>query len=381
MNYDTYEMLRSYESLEHGKPRIICLKEAIRVADEQNDIPYQIFFRSELCHESAFYENGLDLVLTFPEMAALVDQYPDAPCAEESMYGTNVRTVLWQYKWLLEHCKEYYQISKKDWFSFLEDFKHRCIAHNYNLRVYYMFLYDFGYEVDDPKADDYLHMAERLPRTNICDCKACERNEIIYFYLKHHDYEKATQLAKDIESGVLFCEEGESYFRLQKNYLMHYLYDVKNYEKAGEYLKRLERFCCQKKEFDIYDDELRYYSYYNSSKAFKIYKENWKRWLLEKNPRNSYNFGKTCCVFFKRLMLQRKQQTVKIAYDASFPLYRETNTYQISELYDFYYKFTEKLATKFDTRNETTSYYQKLQDAIHQAEQHPQPKKLEHTTV
>lgn len=69
-------------------------------------------------------------------------------------------------------------------------------------------------------------------------------------------------------------------------------------------------------------------------------------------------------MLFKKLMETRKKQTLKIAYDSSFPLYRESDSYEIQELFDFYYKQAENLAKKFDNRNGTDAFMKKLQTKL-----------------
>ena len=83
-----------------------------------------------------------------------------------------------------------------------------------------------------------------------------------------------------------------------------------------------------------------------------------------KNPNDRFYDGKRVCVFFKKLMESRKTDTIKLKYDTTFPLYREDNTYKISDLYDFYYKFTADIARKFDKRNQADTFIEKLNNEI-----------------
>lgn len=363
--YNPQLLIEIYERLEHGKARLGGIREAIRQADENNDTTYQIYFRSELCKESTIYCDNLDAFITFPEELALVDKYPDTPTAEESMFISNTNEVLWVYKWILEKCPYFYQISKEDIKYFFKDYKHRCLASGYHLRSYYLYLYRYYNSMNDPLMEKYFHRFESTPRDRHSDCEACEQNDIVNFYLEHDNLEKATLLAADLESQKIACDGICSWLRLKINYLRYYL-RKKDYQKAEEYIKLIDRHSnsAQKIEFDISRYKLHCYSYLDIAKALKVYKSKWKKWLEHREPDSVYLFGTACCIFFQKLMESRNRQTIKITYDSTFPLYRENNTYQISELYDFYYQHTIDIAKKFDTRNENDAYMKKFQKAL-----------------
>ena len=63
--YDPEKMKEEYDQLEHGKTRMSGIRCAIEAADRQNDLPFQLYFRLELCRESTFYygaEGGREAV-------------------------------------------------------------------------------------------------------------------------------------------------------------------------------------------------------------------------------------------------------------------------------------------------------------------------------
>lgn len=53
--YNPDLLKQQYEQLENGKVRISGMYEAIKQADENNDVPFQLYFRIELCDESDWY--------------------------------------------------------------------------------------------------------------------------------------------------------------------------------------------------------------------------------------------------------------------------------------------------------------------------------------
>lgn len=363
ITYSPQDLMEAYECLSHGKPRLGGIREAIRQADENQDIAYQIYFRGELCIESSFYDDHMDTLLTFPEMLALVDANPNAPVAEESDYSSNLDDVLWKYKWLLEDATYFYQISMADAERFAEDFKRRYIAAGYSLRPYYFERYLFYREMDDARAENSFHLFEQAPRDFQSDCRACEQNDIVSYYLRHDEFDKAVKLARSIENRTLSCGGADSWLTLKCNYLSYYI-RKKDFAQAEQMIKLIHRYRDAYRRFDISVQELRCYVYTDLSKALRIYKENWKKWLHERTPAFAYEQGSICCLFFKKLGETRKRQTVKIAYDAEFPLYQQENSCRILELYDYYYQFICDLAEKFDARNGNDAYQQRLQKML-----------------
>lgn len=364
MEYNPDELINAYKKLSHGKAKISGIREAIRQADEQNDVPYQIYFREQLCYESNFYEDDLDMLVVFPEMLALYDRNPNTPLTKQGRndHWNMTTCILWVYKWVIASTTYFYQVSKKDILNFCEDYKQRSLAAGYNLRPYYSLLYEFYVQAGEQAlADKYFHLFEHTPRDRMSDCKACDQNEIVEFYLKHDEFETAVRLSKDLESGVLQCNSGRSYLRLKRHYLDYYL-QKKDYETAGTYLQEILRK--RASEDDITIRELHCYSYLNLSKALTTYKKNWKEWITSRYSYDLYSSAATCCIFFRELMKHRTRQTIKIAYDSTFPLYHEGNSYRIADLYDFYYAQAYDFAKKFDTRNETDAYWKKLQNML-----------------
>lgn len=53
--YNPEKLQTAYYSCEHGTEMAARIKDAIRQADLHNDIKYMLFFRAELCEESAWY--------------------------------------------------------------------------------------------------------------------------------------------------------------------------------------------------------------------------------------------------------------------------------------------------------------------------------------
>jgi len=384
--YDPEKMKEDYDRLEHGKVMMSAIRAAYEEADRQNDVPYQIYFRLELCHESCFYGDGLDMMVVFPEILALSDQHPDAPVTafDQFLYGDSLDHVLWVYKWVLGNCESFYQIPLEDCLGFFEDAKKRFQSYGYNLKPIYRIQYNFYQHIDKKKAEEAFREYERLPRDYNSDCEACDRNTEIFFYLDKGDLEKAGKLSADIESFKLTCSEKWSAWLRMKKYFMHYYMKRKEYAKALEYAKLMERHLCGESEYERWDDFLACYAYSDLGKALKIYKEHWREWQSWRNPSDEFHFCINACRFFRELLESRKGQegigsgehgagrggsgdldpVIKLPLDNTFPLYQESGEYSIARMYDYYFEKAADLAAKFDARNQADGYRKELEEAL-----------------
>lgn len=365
--YNPEELKETFERLEDGKPKIEGIRQAIEKADQNNDLPFMIYFRNRLCRQSVFHGDNLDLLVVFPEMLALLDKHPDIPVTRFTRnYKNAMEQVLWIYKWVLDDCASFYQISLEDCQRFFEDYKKRCIAYGYSLRPYYQSLYNFYIYIDREKAVEYFHEFEKAPRDENCNCKACERTVEIEFYLDEGNIAKADELSAVIDSYQLICSGNEketARIRMLSDYMKYYM-EQKELERANEYVRLLERKVDADDDELVMDDVMNCYAYINIGKALKIYKTYWKKWLEWRCPKDLFYINLNICNFFKELKKSRKRDTVKLDLDASFPLYKESNSYKIGELYDFYYKKCVEVADKFDARNGTNSFRNELKKKL-----------------
>ena len=54
MDYNPEEIKNHYNEIPHGKAKSDAIRQAIEMADQNNDLPFMIYFREEICAESCF---------------------------------------------------------------------------------------------------------------------------------------------------------------------------------------------------------------------------------------------------------------------------------------------------------------------------------------
>ena len=123
------EMKHAYEQMQHGRARMEAIRAAMEAADSHEDTPFRIYFRLELCRESCFYGDCMDMMVIFPQALSIADRYPDTPSTcFDSGYLDAMDHILWVYKWVVEECRSFYQVPMEDCMKFFEDFRRRSQA-------------------------------------------------------------------------------------------------------------------------------------------------------------------------------------------------------------------------------------------------------------
>lgn len=356
--YDLAELEKEYNTYEHGKSRLEGIRQAIKEADRIGNVSYMIHFRLELNRESAIFGDRLDMLLNFPELLALEDRYPNTPLPTNSLsYNKSTENVLWQYKWILCSCQDFYQISLSDSLKFFEDYKKRSAAMGYNERSYYNYLSFFYWPIDPEYASECRLNTERLPRDLNADCQACERNQDIEFLLWQGRPELAEKLARDIDSYKLTChgERRRAWLELKTNYLNYHLRRGE-YEQAKSYCRQIDRFKDEEDQSKRLAACIHAYAHTDLGKALNLFKLHWREWQEWRCPAASFGIDLNISEFFKELLEQKEEAAIKISFEPGFPLYCPEQQYQIGELYQFYYGRARAVAEKLDSRNGTDYY-------------------------
>ena len=362
--YRPEELKKFYDEIPHGKTRLAAIKSAIQMADQNNDIPFMIYFREDLCEESCFYGNTMEMMVIFPEILKLSDRYPDAPSTQfDTAYKNALEHILWVYKWVVGQCSSFYQIPMKDCMEFFEDFKRRSLAYGFNLKPYYRLLYGF-YHFDDEKSDEAYYNYEKIPRDGNSNCRACDRNTEIGFYLDNGNFGKAKELSEDIEDFKLKCgNDNSAWIRMKKRFMGYYI-DNGYYEEADEIAYLLEHNMNNKTEGQPWDEILRCYAFTRPGRALRIYKKHWKEWQSGTSPSDEFDKVLNVCCFWKKFRKDSGKDTVKLDLDNSFPLYNEERIYKTEDLYNYYYNRARDIALKFDKRNNADSYIKEMGEKL-----------------
>ena len=355
MNIDYYELSNKYDLLEHGMPKMIGIKKAIELAQQEKDYVCTLKFMEDYMHEAFFCDDAFQAMILFPEYAAIYDTHPEIH-NEYTPYD-----FLWVYKWIIGNTFEFYQISHEKIMEYFEDFKNRCIENGFSLRTYYMKLADYLEEIDIKKFKEVIKKYKSEKRDILSDCEACELDGEVYFELNYGDFQTALKLAKPILNKQKKCADVP---RITYANLLDYYIKQNDMENATIYEKLLLKEIKNVKHLVSLSKLLKYYTLTDINKGIRIFKKHLPEAIQTKDPIDKFNFELQVYHLLKETKRQRKRNTIQLLLDKKFPLYKEDGVYQFDELIEYFFKNITEIAQKFDNRNKNNNFSIKINQNI-----------------
>lgn len=353
LNY--YQLSDKYNFLEHGISKMIGIKKAIELAQEEKDYVTVLKFMEDYMHEAFFYDDAFQAMILFPEYASIFDTHPE-------IYGEYTPyDFLWVYKWIIGSAFDFYQISHEKIMEYFEDFKNRCIENGFSLRTYYMKLADYLEEIDVEEFKKVTEKYKSQKRDILSDCEACELDSEVYFELNYGDFQKALKLAKPILNRQKKCGDIP---RITYANLLDYYIKQSDMENATVYEKLLLKEIKNGKHFVSLSKLLKYYTLTDVNKGIRIFKKYLPEAIQTKDPLSKFYFELQVYHLLKETKKQRKRNTIQLLLDKKFPLYKENGIYQFDELIEYFLKNVTEIALKFDKRNKNNNFFMKINQQI-----------------
>ena len=193
----------------HPRERANLLKEAIRIADENEDVAWATEMRLDLIYELNFYSADAEEMAVFSKV---LDDY------ENNKDLIDEDDLLWKYKWIWATAFDLPEITLDQIRAIGDDYKERILRNGYTLRSYYqrwsleysrMGLFD--------KCKEYL---DKMYQEKIDDqsCEACEINFMLDYYLKQGLFDEAYNRAQPLITRQVTCHESNLRAALKLSY-------------------------------------------------------------------------------------------------------------------------------------------------------------------
>lgn len=345
------ELEREIRNAQKGKAAMELYKKGWEMADAEGDYDAQVEYRMEYMYHSAYFEDGLDMYIVFPEILKLHDRR-----IEE--FGEDVHTlnILWKYKWILENASQFYQISKEQYERFCEDLKRRFIQSGCSLRPYYQYRMNFYLWIDPKMTEiEYDNFLE-CERDVLSDCHACERSWEVAYLLERGREEEAKKKAEPLFNATLQCAEvpemtyGDFLRYYNKKIVQGHLEYV---EEAGTICEKLKAgIAIRDVANDFRPDIFMYYTLTAPVKALNYYKKNWNFYEKNRSPITRFYFATAASRFFGGI----KKKKYKMIMEPSYIFYEENDTYDVEKIKSYYENDALDIARKFDKRNGNDFY-------------------------
>ena len=330
--------------------RIALLKQAINIADTHNDVEWGFDLRLDLIRDEKDTSRCDDSLPAFTWILDVFDKYPDT---------FNERDFLWEYKWMLGSVRRNSAISMEQIESIAEDFKTRLLRNGYSLRPYYtakahmaFFLGNLG------DARKFIDLRNKEIRDDMANCHACELDDDVELELRLGNLEKALTVGNEMLTKKVTC--GHMPFSC-------YCTCVKYFQKAGDMDKALEFF--KKAESDLAElDEdtspiseiglmLNFLTEYDKEKAWRFFEQH-AHWNVDSEDYLDFLFS------LNVLPLLKGEGTKELDVNPMLEWSRNDNTYNLTDLYTYYYDRAKDLADRFDKRNGSNYFNEQLAEVV-----------------
>lgn len=335
------ELMVRASYLGDGEEKIMTLEEAVRIADTGHDIKLQYNAREEYL-EAAFWGGEADKALVaYSWCLAQFDRNPEA---------FSEWNLLWRYKWIVNIIIDFPQIPKEQIYQMLDEMERRYLQAGYGLRVVYYYRYRtekfFGLK---EKALNHFRHAQTLTRDLLSDCPACETDEQVSYQIYCGANEVALRIAEPILEGRKTCRSVPQ--RTFANLLIP-MVQLGRWEEAYDLHQRGYIMIAGKVNLLSYLSEHLLFTglYGDFEKGTQILDKHFNWSNKNTNVHDRFLFYRAAWVFLE-LMIDSGRETIKLRLPESFPLKNESQSYETSELKNWFESRTREIAEKFDRRN------------------------------
>ena len=158
-NPEYNSLLATIDLLPRGRQRIEIFQKCVDLADKNKDKERQIKYRLILMDESCLHDDGLKAYIVFPVVLKISDEL-----FEETGMRPYLDNILWQYKWLIEDARYFYQVKQDQFEKLLNDAVIRFRNAGYGSRSSYLHAARYYVYSDPAKADEYYNLFLATPR-------------------------------------------------------------------------------------------------------------------------------------------------------------------------------------------------------------------------
>lgn len=354
MNYnlEIQKILLDTENVKNPDDRIMLLKQAIHIADANNDMDWGFDLRMDLIRNEQFTAHSRE---SFPAFAWILNAYDSDP----ELYSEE--EILNEYKWMAAVSYNNLNISKVQIEAILEDFRKRSIDCGMSSREYYNIMSNWSLFLGSKEdARKYLDLRDLESEDNMTSLS----NDLIttiYVEMFEGDFEKAIAHIQEFiaQRSVHQMNPIPVY-----SGLIYYFGGKMNDPRAAEYFEKADKEFSELANypFQLYEVTLMMYymSKHEKEKAWAYFNK-YVNWETGAEDAIRFDFATSTLALFKG-----GGTRIIEGISSNHPYYREDNTYNLDDLYNHYHKIATCFAQQFDERNGNTHFSEQLQEVLQQ---------------
>ena len=331
------------------KDNIRLLKQAIAIADENDDIEWGYDLRLMLIRKCYHLSSDTELVNNFSWVLNAYEEHPD-------WFDEN--DFLWQYKWILATMYNNPDVSLEQIESILEDFKTRLERNGYGLRAYYDRLYTETLSIGNyEKAKELLDLRNAAPDDGMGNCAACTLDYELDYYMETGQIDEALTRAQPLIDKLVSCALVPARTFCALAY---------HAEKAGKPDVAADLFERADADMSIIENDenltsaggmlIAYLANKNEEKT-KHYLELCIPWTLEADSFSQYDFA---AYMLEALNKWKGADPIILNLPLEYELYNDAGEYSIQVLKEYYREKAKTLAEAFDKRNRCETYAKRV---------------------
>lgn len=353
MNYnlEIQKILLKLETIKNVEDQIVLIKQAINIADANNDLDWSYDLRMDLVRTEQFTAHSHESFSAFAWILHTMDSHPDIFPEEEE--------VMAEYKWLAAVSYNNLRISREQVEAIFEDFRIRCERIGYSKREYYDILSNWSLFLGEKEnARKYLDLRD-LEEKNPITSSGGDSIISIYVEMYEGEIEKAiTHISEFVAQKAQHHMTSIPVYSGLIYYLGGKTYDervIKYFNEADAEFSELQIY-----PFQLYEVSLmmHYMSRHNKDKAWQYF-ERFVNWEIDAEASVRFEFALSILP-----LLNDDGTRVLEAISNKHPYYKPDNTYQLKELYNYYLDIVKDLANKFDERNGNSHFTDDMNELL-----------------
>jgi len=352
MNYnlDIQKLLLKVENLSNPDDKINLLKQAITIADANNDLDWGFDLRLDLISKEIDTSHCTD---SFPAFAWLLSTYDsNSDLFDEEDF-------LWEYKWMSSAARRNAGISRKQVENIMDDLKERMNRNGYSDRAYYNIKYYWHLFIGElDEARKYIKLRDDATHDRMSHCVACELDSRVELDLIDGNIDKAITTAHDILTKKLTC--GRLPFSTFVN-LTTFL-DKAGDPRATEYFAKAEEELTEIENDTSFLSDVseltRYLAKNDKDKAWGYFQK-YADWEVGAEDSLSFEFSLAALA-----VLKDENGSRDLKMSAKLPYFNANGVYDMKSLYDYYHEKAVDLANRFDARHGNSYFNQQLEQVL-----------------
>lgn len=350
--FELKQLIRRCEAMEYGVPRLKAALHALSLAEEVGD-PWCLISSNYFVACSYLMSDDAAKALPYcAEYFQLLEQNPAIkPGAVFELYLAKSAVII---------ALRQPQISTQQGKALLDQFEARCKHYNTGWHHFHRTEFLFYLEIGmlERAAESFERFRVDRPAEG-WDCEGCRVGSIASALLEFGRTEEALAMAQPLLAGALTCDHGSQPSDILEE-LLEYDLEHGDLERAAQWAAQLTRMGFHDRgDWDVLSTCLLYCALTDPERSLGMLEKGITWSIGQLDAEDLFDFYRaawaTCAVLGK----QHQQLTLQLP--KRFVRYQEEGVYDTQALANWFYGKAVGIGQKFDRRNGTQRYAQKLQ--------------------